>query len=265
MGHTLVDGPHDPCEEIYIASPSDIKVVDFIRHGEGFHNVAGNADPSAYRSWNFEDAHLTSKGWEQARQLGEELRSTAAYQAPDVVIVSPLTRALETAAGVYGIARWTADSTTKPLMLPQAESQTASEAHGISLDGVPPVVATELCREHLGLHPCDRRRPVEIIATRFPGVDFSQVASGEDTMWDSEVRETEASLQQRGRELIRYLVGRKERRIAVVAHGGILREALRHFGSRGLDYEVEQGIHASFDNCEIRSLVVMTNALAMQL
>lgn len=59
----------------------------------------------------------------QARQLGEELRSTAAYQAPEIVIVSPLTRALETAAGVYGIARWTADSTTKPLMLPQAESQ----------------------------------------------------------------------------------------------------------------------------------------------
>ena len=31
------------------------------------------------------------------------------------------------------------------------------------------------CREHLGLHPCDRRRNLSVLAAEFPGVDFSLV------------------------------------------------------------------------------------------
>lgn len=31
------------------------------------------------------------------------------------------------------------------------------------------------CREHLGLHPCDRRRTKALYHKRYPGIDFSLV------------------------------------------------------------------------------------------
>lgn len=42
-----------------------LQTIHFIRHGEGFHNVAGRADHDAYKSWDYLDAHLTDFGWEQ--------------------------------------------------------------------------------------------------------------------------------------------------------------------------------------------------------
>jgi hypothetical protein len=49
-------------------------------------------------------------------------------------------------------------------------------AHGaISAAGCPPMVAWEGCREHLGMHPCDKRRTMREIAPSFPAVDFSLV------------------------------------------------------------------------------------------
>jgi hypothetical protein len=38
-------------------------------------------------------------------------------------------------------------------------------------------IACACCREHLGLHPCDKRRPMREIMPSFPAVDFSQVSS----------------------------------------------------------------------------------------
>lgn len=40
-----------------------------MRHGQGFHNVAGHADPANYLSWDYEDAHLTDFGWQQVSNL----------------------------------------------------------------------------------------------------------------------------------------------------------------------------------------------------
>jgi hypothetical protein len=42
-----------------------MQTLHLIRHGEGFHNVAGQKDYHAYKSWDFEDAHLTDYGWDQ--------------------------------------------------------------------------------------------------------------------------------------------------------------------------------------------------------
>lgn len=36
-----------------------------MRHGEGFHNVAGRIDHENYKSWDYEDSHLTEYGWKQ--------------------------------------------------------------------------------------------------------------------------------------------------------------------------------------------------------
>jgi len=39
------------------------KTVHFIRHGEGFHNVAGAISKENYKSYDYFDAHLTEIGW----------------------------------------------------------------------------------------------------------------------------------------------------------------------------------------------------------
>jgi hypothetical protein len=41
----------------------------------------------------------------------------------------------------------------------------------------------ELCREHIGKNPCDRRRKTSEYQAMFPGVDFSCVAEEEDVLW----------------------------------------------------------------------------------
>lgn len=45
-------------------------MIHFIRHGEGFHNVAGRIKHSNYQSYDYEDAHLTEIGWKQVRVSG---------------------------------------------------------------------------------------------------------------------------------------------------------------------------------------------------
>ena len=42
-----------------------MQVIHFIRHGQGYHNVAGHIDTAEYLKWEYEDAHLTELGWKQ--------------------------------------------------------------------------------------------------------------------------------------------------------------------------------------------------------
>lgn len=44
-----------------------------------------------------------------------------------------------------------------------------------SADGATAGTCLLACREHLGEHPCDKRRPIRDIASSFPAVDFSLV------------------------------------------------------------------------------------------
>lgn len=50
--------------------------MHLVRHGQGFHNVAGEAEYELYKSWDYEDAHLTETGWQQVR-LANKVRSKA--------------------------------------------------------------------------------------------------------------------------------------------------------------------------------------------
>lgn len=88
----------------------------------------------------------------------------------DVVIVSPLTRALETAVGCFGNFLQPSNG-TPPLMMEITEQPGVRAAHpAVSAEGCPPFVAYEMCREHLGVHPCDRRYNISRKQAMFPGV-----------------------------------------------------------------------------------------------
>ncbi|KAJ6335393.1 hypothetical protein OIU78_012093 [Salix suchowensis] len=69
---------------------------------------------------------------------------------------------------------------------------------GISSLKCPPIVAAELCRERLGVHPCDKRRTISENRSRFPTIDFSLIESDEDILWKTDARETDEEIAARG-------------------------------------------------------------------
>ncbi len=77
---------------------------------------AGRLDEANYLSTDYFDAHLTEEGWRQAHALRAHIKALPEPVGVDVVIVSPLTRALETAVGVFGGAEWRPNAGGTPLM-----------------------------------------------------------------------------------------------------------------------------------------------------
>jgi hypothetical protein len=140
---------------------SGAKRLTLIRHAEGLHNRDYRDLPNYVadglgHTMKYWDARLTEEGVEQAKRLSSTTYDRAKQGLPQVVVVSPMTRALETAAHAW----------------PNRSSAPR-----------PPMVATSLARERVGNHTCDGRRNRSELAAEFPWVDFSQVPSEEDEMW----------------------------------------------------------------------------------
>eukprot|EP00898_Chlorokybus_atmophyticus_P004941 jgi/Chlat1/5448/Chrsp36S05422 len=258
------------------------KTVHLIRHGQAEHNIAGASNSAAFLSWEFEDAKLTPFGWQQADALRQEMASLAEPLNVQLVVVSPMLRTLQTAACVFGQRQ--ADGTGHLLMTPMARPDgTVSPA--LYANGNFHIMAAELCREHLGLHPCDKRQPISFYRTCFPGVDFSEVQTDEDTWWTEE-REPPEALALRAREFINWyacktnypsqhllalhapghialttkcrLQSRPETRIAVVTHSGFLSTLMATVGD-----DATGGLQRHFDNCEMRSVVLVNRREAI--
>eukprot|EP00050_Salpingoeca_kvevrii_P015100 m.43566 g.43566 ORF g.43566 m.43566 type:complete len:283 (-) comp6161_c1_seq1:100-948(-) len=196
-------GPHQPraipLSEYTGSTSGKTKIVFFVRHGQGHHNLAAieaghgclckeeAVSHCPYMDEALLDPPLTAEGRAQA----EALQDAAAGSNVSVILVSPLTRALETAT--IGFARCTDV----------------------------PFVALESSREQNGRHPCDKRRSVNELAKDFPHVNFDLVESNEDVLW-SPSRESKVDLARRAGEVIAAIAERPEERIALVCHSAFL-------------------------------------------
>ncbi|XP_047328548.1 phosphoglycerate mutase-like protein 1 [Impatiens glandulifera] len=227
------------------------KTIHLVRHAQGFHNVAGEKEHSAYMSEEFFDAKLTDLGWQQVDNLRKHVHSSGIDQKVELVIVSPLLRTLQTAVGVFG-GGYTNE--TEDLLM--VENALDSNRAAISSLDCPPFLAVELCRERLGVHPCDRRRSINEYRPVFPGIDFSQIESDADIMWKPDIREKNEDVGIRGMQFLNWLWTRKEREIAVVTHSGLLINTMTAFAN---DCHPSMKIEISkpFKNCELRSLVMI--------
>lgn len=164
------------------------KTVHFIRHGQSTFNQATGTtpwvDPMLF------DAPLSAYGAEQVAALQPE----AATLGAEVVVTSPLTRAIQTALGAFP-------------------------------DTVP-VVVEALHRERLEAS-CDIGRAPAALQADFPSLSFDHLPF---PWWYSEggdpyeiVPEPEAVFNARVAAFRRWLAGRRERVLAVVGHGAFLR------------------------------------------
>ena len=98
------------------------------------------------------DAQLTERGWDQAHALGKHMYGQQPTAGVQLVVVSPLVRALETAAGIFGMDPAQCDLDPPTLLMAAQDSQwNVRTAHG-AVSPRPGVkfVAQELCRERLG-------------------------------------------------------------------------------------------------------------------
>ncbi|WCJ35653.1 Phosphoglycerate mutase family protein [Euphorbia peplus] len=233
------------------------KTVHLVRHAQGIHNVEGDKDYAAYLSETLFDAHLTPLGWQQVDNLRNHVRKVGLNKRVELVIASPLLRTMQTAVGVFGGEGYSDGIEATPLMIANAGE---SNRPAISSLNCPAFVAVELCREHLGVHPCDRRRSVSEYRPLFPAIDFSLIESDADVLWLADVREENEAVAARGQKFLNWLWTREEKEIAVVTHSGFLFHTLSAFGN-DCHASVKSEICTHFANCELRSMVIVDRGM----
>jgi broad specificity phosphatase PhoE len=172
--------------------------VDLIRHGQSTFNAhyeATGEDPLHF------DSRLSDLGESQVAAARDRYRD----RDYDVVLASPLTRAIQTAHGIFGDR------------------------------GIP----IEICAVHREwqISSCDIGRGVTELRNDFPHLDFSRLC---DPWWRHDApacplgfpQETEAHLQERVAAFIALIAARPEERIAVVGHGDFFRRLIgRHLAN----------------------------------
>jgi broad specificity phosphatase PhoE len=183
------------------------KQLYLIRHGESTHNVFAEQNHSEEDPF-FWDAVLSDKGMQQV----EALKKKVAALAVDLVVCSPLTRAIQTCLGAFG-------------------------------DRSLPLLLVEISREKIE-NACDIGKPLSQLRLEFPQFDFSfmfneiwwfvperlqgkvTVENFKEIFEKDHYREPEELLSQRVKDLKQWLLKRPEKRIAIVGHSNFLREFL---------------------------------------
>ncbi|KAL2317582.1 hypothetical protein Fmac_031458 [Flemingia macrophylla] len=233
------------------------KTVHLVRHAQGVHNVAGEKNHDAYKSYDYLDAHLTPLGWEQVDNLRRHVKACGLSKNIELVVVSPLLRTMQTAVGVFGGEAYTNGISELPLML---ENVGNSDHPAVSSLSCPPFIAEELCREQLGVNPCDKRRTITEYRRMFPAIDFSLIESDEDIWWTPDVREKPDDVSARGLKFLEWLWTRKEKEVAVVTHCSFLISTLRSYGN-DCHANIKSEICTPFSNCELRSVVIIDRGM----
>ncbi|KAG2256887.1 hypothetical protein Bca52824_076181 [Brassica carinata] len=210
-------------QPLRLSSPK-FKTLYLVRHAQGIHNVVleekGKIDGigDAHLSPRLLDAPLSPKGIQQVSEHRKQILESGLLNTIELVITSPLRRAMETAVGIF-------------------------RGHkDINLsDNFPPIVALELCRERLGLYPCDRRENISTRRTCFQEIDF--------TMKRENLEEVSA----RGLRFLKWLWERPKKEIAVVSHGIFLQQTLCALHEK-VSIHLQDNLLTRFANCELRSI-----------
>ena len=224
-------GPPDSGFSLFLAERT--KKIHFIRHAEGYHNVETkktgtntclHRKGAPARDHPLWDARLTPVGIQQAENLKEHLARRPSggrsFTAFDLVVVSPLTRTLETARHIFGRGR---QPGTPAFLDPGTAPAGSHEATRGERVPAPRILVREECRERWGEYVCDGRRRISEILPEFSDFDFSEVAHEEDMFYTEDARESDEHCCERGIAFLEWLNKRPEKCIAVVTHSSFLR------------------------------------------
>eukprot|EP00579_Thalassiosira_antarctica_P026056 CAMPEP_0202015638 /NCGR_PEP_ID=MMETSP0905-20130828/32479_1 /ASSEMBLY_ACC=CAM_ASM_000554 /TAXON_ID=420261 /ORGANISM="Thalassiosira antarctica, Strain CCMP982" /LENGTH=375 /DNA_ID=CAMNT_0048575837 /DNA_START=1 /DNA_END=1128 /DNA_ORIENTATION=- len=208
LGDCVVHHDDDTINPKSSSSSKNTKIIHFQRHGQGYHNLICDMWRELERPIDFDsldpnlnpvvrpeflDPPLTALGMQQCKSQ----RDLCASLSPELVIVSPMLRCLQTA-------------------------KLSFRDHVVTNV---PWVSHEGCREELGLLMGNKRRSIEDIKADYPEIDFSDIEHDEDVLWEEygERRETLLEKSERIYEfLTEYVRHRPEREISIVCHSAYL-------------------------------------------
>ena len=161
------------------------KILHLVRHGHSLHNeLFHKIGVQAFRIPLTIDSPLTQEGHIQSIELGQSWQNKKEIE---LVLVSPLTRTLETCMNIFG-------------------------------DTEIPIISQEFLREYpIGEDTCNKRSSLTLLKNRFPKIEF-QLDVDQDTLWREDHRENMIELEQRLEKMITYLQKRPEKNIAIVGH-----------------------------------------------
>lgn len=159
------------------------KHVVFIRHGYALHNkLFSKIGKEAYS--DYVDTPLLNEGYNQAFKLREHIN-----KFPDLVLVSPLTRTLQTTQTIF-----------------------SNDINQIALDCL-------VEYPQGGFEKCNIRKSKKLLKTIYTNIDFTEI--DQNLLWSSE-EETIDELNGRISKLWNYIGTRKEKLIAVVSHSSYI-------------------------------------------
>ena len=161
-----------------------------IRHGEAIHNVLfKQVGMKTFFDTDFYDTKLTNLGHNQAINLGETWEE---INKIDLVLVSSLTRTLQTAQNIFK----------------------GKNVKMISLD----------CLKEYpqGLHTCNKRDSKNKLENKFPNIDFTNLDSVNDEMWDPNNVESIDSLLLRINKMYDFIETSNCKNIAIVGHNSFI-------------------------------------------
>merc|ERR1712038_182571 len=217
--------------EEQIKSKSVTKRIHFIRHGEGFHNVAerewrGRPDfipgTRPYKldtdpDYHYIDALLTTKGEKQATALQDYVVLNC--QPVSLLVLSPMRRATQT--GLLALTK-----------LIQEEME--KKDSGLK------IIAKEEAHERSFPHTCDKRLDLKDLKTYFYEkeslkygdmltnagleIDYSEILSESDPYWSNGLEKEELlSVAKRGCKLMKWIYETNDNEVAIAAHSALLK------------------------------------------
>ena len=162
-----------------------------IRHGRSLHNeLFDQYGPSVFTNPVNIDTPLLPQGLQQAQELSN---SWGDKNHIEYVLVSPLTRTLQTAECIF-----------KDLNIP--------------------IVAYDYLKEYpQGLHTCNQRSNKSLLLKAFPNIDFSNITSELDqTWWRCGKEESIEELEIRIDKLKKHISQLPYNNIALISHSGFI-------------------------------------------
>lgn len=220
------------------AAPS--KDFWILRHGQATHNP--RAEAARENGCSFDefielmrqddslDSELTALGRQQAQSVYEQHANNPHFARLDLVVSSPLSRAMQTA----------------DLAAPAATIASNNR------------VLYEDFREINGMLLNAQRKSKTSIQNVFPSWNLQHLEHEQDVFWTQDLETTE-KCRERGYQGLQWILQRPENNILLVAHGGILRYTMTEHervqvkdGRTNTGNSSERHVKARFGNCELR-------------
>jgi len=187
------------------------------------------------------DSALTELGVNQAIEAGRQERVRHALRNVEMVVSSPLSRALRTADLVHPLS-----------------SDDATEGNSSKL---PRRVCIEDFREINGKLLNAQRRPRSDLEGKFPHWCFEHIPDSDES-WTEEKLESREACSDRGYSGLLWIMQQREDNVLLVCHGGLLGYTMNHHSNvvlldgRSVHSEKERCITKRFGNCELREFVI---------